>query len=472
MCVREMLLKKSKPNAQGVNFVPCGKCEECRDSAKAQWTFRLRSELDYCRSKGWHIGFFTLSYNDAHLPHLPRCLFRSEEDYTKVSCFSRRDVRTFIDNIRKRCNEKYGTKAMRYMICAEYGSSERTHRPHYHGLICFPPEVPPEDMFELIKKNWCDKGYIMPRYITGGVDSHGHDHKPFLLQGDTEGAARYAAKYCCKDIEWYDSIAALPLSDDIREPHLKRIYNSCKPFHIQSQGIGSSWLCGKSNAELIILFRKGDSFLGQLKTKSLPLYIRNKILFDNKYSFEEYRSDCGDKRRHDWSFDYESGRFKYTPDCGTHVRLCRREATKFFSDNYRQIYKQKHEYYAELFHEMLDVDFWKNRGAPLVGAIKIACRLKDCKVSCDDLAHYFLAYYGVDPNQRLNCDYPTAWFSRYGEVGFIGLEHTFTLSEMEFHREADEVCHYLLDKFQWVYKYDKKERERIKAVKDFYSHST
>ena len=66
MCVREMLLKKSKPNAQSVNFVPCGKCEECRDSAKSQWTFRLRSELDYCRSKGWHIGFFTLSYNDAH----------------------------------------------------------------------------------------------------------------------------------------------------------------------------------------------------------------------------------------------------------------------------------------------------------------------------------------------------------------------------------------------------------------------
>ena len=465
MCVRAMLLKPSKPNSLYASFVPCGKCEECRDSSKAQWTFRLRSELDYCRSKGWHIGFFTLSYNNAHLPHLPKCIFNKPEEYRKISCFSRYDVRTFIDNIRKRVHEKFGVKSLRYMICAEYGKSENTHRPHYHGLICFPPEVPPNDMFELIKKNWCDKGFIMPRYITGGVDSHGSDHKPFLIQGDTEGAACYAAKYCCKDIEWYDSIKRLDLDEE--HPLFKR----SKSFHIQSQGIGRSWLCGKSTKELVVLFRKGDGFLGQLKTKALPLYIRNKVLYNPKYVFDEYRGDCGDERKHDWSFDYNIGKYVYTPGIGTHVRLVRREATKFFREHYQEVYRQKKEYYQELFSQMNDVTFWTNRGCPLKQAVDISNVLLRSSFSSSTLADYFLAYYGVKLSERLNCDPATAWFSRYGEVGFVGLDE-FTEEQMTVQRGAHELVNYLLDRFQWLYSYDLQQRKKTQRIKDFYSHLT
>lgn len=463
MCVRAMLLKPSQPNGLYASFVPCGKCEECRDSSKAQWTFRLRSELDYCRSKGWHIGFFTLSYNNSHLPHLPKCLFNKPEDYRKVSCFSRYDVRTFINNIRKRVHERYRVKSLRYMICAEYGKSENTHRPHYHGLICFPPEVPPDDMFELIKHNWCDKGFIMPRYITGGVDSHGNNHKPFLIQGDTEGAARYAAKYCCKDIEWHDSIKTL----DLDETH--PLFKASKSFHIQSQGIGRSWLCGKTTKELITLFRKGDGFLGQLKTKALPLYIRNKVLFNPKYVFDEYHGDCGDERKHDWSFDYDSGRFVYTPGTGTHVRLVRREATAFFNAHYKEIYQQKKEYYEELFGQMFDVGFWTNRNCPYDKSIEISNTLMRSKLSASDLSDYFLAWYGVVENQHLNCSPAEAWFSRYGVVGFVGLE-AFSVEELDRRMRILKMVHYLLDKFQWLYSYDCEQRKKTRCIKDFYSH--
>ena len=469
MCVRFHLLKRTAPSSLGASFVPCGKCEECRDSQKSQWTFRLRSELDYCKSKGWHIGFFTLTYNDAHLPHIPRVLFEDEAQYRPLSCFSRYDVRTFIDNIRKRVNERFKVKSLRYMVCSEYGSSERTRRPHYHGIICFPPEVSPVDMFDLIRSNWTDKGHVFPRYITGGVDSHGYDHKPFLLDGDTEGAAKYAAKYCCKDLNWYESISEVSLRDEDKE--FKELFRRCKPFHLQSRGIGSSWLCGKSTDELIKLFRHGDSFLGQLKTKALPLYIRNKVLFNNVYSFEEYMPDCGDTRCHDWSFDYETGKFKYTPNCGTHVRLCRRETTEFFDKYYREIYQQKKEYYAELFHEMSDYRFWSNRGAPLPAALKIVSVFRHTTLSDSDLADYFLGRFGIDKKQWLNVDAPTSWYARYHDIGFAGLED-FTSEQLETMSQCDDMCKYLLDRFQWVYKYDKESRDRVKAVKDFYSHQT
>ena len=126
MCVRFHLLKRTAPSSLGASFVPCGKCEECRDSQKSQWTFRLRSELDYCKSKGWHIGFFTLTYNDAHLPHIPRVLFEDEAQYRPLSCFSRYDVRTFIDNIRKRVNERFKVKSLRYMVMRSTSSFART----------------------------------------------------------------------------------------------------------------------------------------------------------------------------------------------------------------------------------------------------------------------------------------------------------------------------------------------------------
>lgn len=118
---------------------------------------------------------------------------------------------------------------MRYGIFSEFG--DVTRRSHYHGLIMFPQEIPDEWMFEQIKRNWTDKGFVFPNDIRGGCDSHGYNHKPFICSGDTEGAANYAAKYACKDLAFYKSLGD---DVDIKNPWFKRF----KPFHIQSRSLG------------------------------------------------------------------------------------------------------------------------------------------------------------------------------------------------------------------------------------------
>lgn len=76
MCVNRFNVRSKNSTSSSLVYVPCGKCEECRDSQRMQWQFRFRCELDYCKRNGYHIGFFTLTYNDSHIPHLPRLFFK------------------------------------------------------------------------------------------------------------------------------------------------------------------------------------------------------------------------------------------------------------------------------------------------------------------------------------------------------------------------------------------------------------
>ena len=229
MCGSHFIVN-SRSFSQRLVFVPCGRCESCLSAKKAQWSFRLRVELDFCRQQHWHIGFFTLTYNDEHLPRLPECVYKSASPSLGHACFSRYHVRNFIDNIRKDVHRNFKVKSLRYMICSEFGSSEHTCRPHYHGLICFPPEIDPLYMFGLIKRFW-RYGFVFPKDFRGGVDRIGYAHNPFLVDGDTEFAASYAAKYCCKDIGFYRSVDGFELvdKDDDNYPVLR----DCIPFNVQ-----------------------------------------------------------------------------------------------------------------------------------------------------------------------------------------------------------------------------------------------
>lgn len=324
MCVQMMKIKSKSDFAQKFAFVPCGYCEECRDSVRSQWFFRLRAELDWCHKHKFHIGFFTLTYSDSSIPRVPEHLIRNKQLLSEKGapfCFSRSDVRTFIDNIRKRVFEIVGKtkedKRIRYMICSEFGSDERyTQRSHYHGLICFPPEVKPDVMFSLIKSNWTDKGHVFPRYITGGIDRHGYKHKPFLLCGDVSKAARYASKYCTKDLNFSKSL--LPYHIDIKAPD----YKNCKCFHIQSKSIGLSYLSTLPTDKLLDILKNGVSYIGDKRRRSLPLYLKNKILFNPKYSFEPCPSG-------DWYYDFKLDKWCYSKSKGTHKRLVGKVASAF-----------------------------------------------------------------------------------------------------------------------------------------------
>lgn len=461
MCYRQMVIRNYLDSGQKCTFVPCGKCEECRDSNRMQWQFRLRTELDYCRKIGWHIGFFTLTYDDKHLPHLPDIAFKGASPSGRVPCFSRYDVKTLIGNIRKRLNERYGVSGLRYIVASEYGS--HTHRPHYHGIICFPSTVSGQDMHALIKSQW-RRGFVFPRDYRGGLDSHGYRHSPFLIDGDVEGAAQYASKYVCKDLDFYRAISDYELVD--RKSDEWRIVKDCLPFHCQSQGIGRSYLSSLDLSDMLKVLRHGESFLGKSKTVNIPLYIRNKILYNNKYEFDFVGDRDLDHK--DWSWSNQKNKFIFTPGEGDFIRHVLREPSDIYKEHFREIYAQKHEYYEQFFKDISSADYWLARKVERRFVDRIVLSMGGADPS--RLADFYLSYYGVKPDYWQYADPAVQYMVRYLKfVPITNVEPWSIDSNHEFDcysRIIDDVCTQL----HLATSYDIEKRKRERRLKDYYSH--
>ena len=476
MCVQYMKIKSAHRLAPKAAFIPCGKCEECRRAANSQWFFRLRSELEWCRKNAWNIGFFTLTYSDEKVHRFPREMVGrawlcDENDEPMPMCFSRKDVRTFIDNIRKRLHERYGVTGVRYMICSEYGSDPNfTQRSHYHGLICFPSfvehidedtgeytrvDVDAREVFRLIHSQWEEHGFVFPRVFEGGRDRHNHEHNPFLLQGDISRAARYASKYVSKDIGFVD------LEEKYSIDRKHKDYKNYKPFHIQSKSIGLRWLENKTDAELLALLKDGVSFVGDKYRRSVPLYIRNKILYSPYYVFEKCRHG-------DWYFDYEKNRWRYKRGLGDHRRLVRKESTQFFERNIREVFARKVEYYKTLFEDMTDSTWWTVKGVPKDRSCSTARLIKE--YGAYRLAVGFLTYYGVPYDKCVYTKRPELFYlSRFRPE--LNLGHKTLINE-NYYKTLHRCLSAVVDCLKFANPYNLERQAKAKRVGDFYKHLT
>lgn len=94
--------------------VPCGKCFYCRRKYVLMWSLRLTHELITYNN---NAVFVTLTYNEENLP--------------SDKSVSVRDVQLFIKRLRK----YYSDIKIKYFCVSEYGSENRTFRPHYHLII-------------------------------------------------------------------------------------------------------------------------------------------------------------------------------------------------------------------------------------------------------------------------------------------------------------------------------------------------
>lgn len=419
----KMRIKSVSPAGIKTGWLPCSKCQDCRLANRADWIFRLRVELDELSKKYWKIGFFTLTYNDDNLPLMPIWLFKDSTQYRRVPCFKRADISTFFDDLRQWCKREYGCRryrvndtvldlAPRMMICAEYG--EHTQRPHYHGIVCFPPAIPDVAMFNKVHELW-NKGFVFPKDFDGGYDSHGYEHKPFICNS-VKAAAVYAAKYVCKDIAYLDFIKDIDFHKDCKisrrdiveedslDVNFDWLSGSCSlstsrrlvrkkigeyvtyklkdflPFHIQSRGIGKSFLDGKTDVEKLSLIKDGWSFIGEDRRSKLPRYLREKILFHPRYIVDE------------------KGR-----------RLVRKECNEFFFDHYCKLFDFKREAFAlELqdFFRLADKssvesEFRMLLENPLNG------------LSFDMLSGLYNAFFGVAYKQCYDLPHHVQWARRY-----------------------------------------------------------
>lgn len=411
-----MKIKAVNHTAPKFGFVPCGKCEDCRNVARSSWAYRLMAEMAECRKNGWYIGFLTLTYRESCLPHLPKELFVYPSDYVKIPCFSRSDVRNWIVNVRRKLHKVFRVAGFKYMVVSEYGSE--THRPHYHVIFAFPPvnwnklEVfydgsskllsrlkridYPKYVYSVLKGQW-KFGFTIPCKFDGGFDRKGKFHRPFLVENDTF-AAQYAAKYCCKDLDQLECLKSL----DLRRS--TRLFKNCMSFHAQSRSLGLSSIQNLTDQQKIDLYLKGRSFVGVDVVLPPPLYLKNKLIFDINYVYEDTYDD--------------SGRL-IVGDDGVVVkkRLIRRKANQFFLDNAQTIFGARVDFYETLFKEMLDPAFYASHGYIPALSVAFANSVNDFIAKggfpLRALAADYVSYYGVDFSRCYDVPLYIQWLSRY-----------------------------------------------------------
>ena len=502
MCNKSFVRVKSiSPAGLQKAFVPCGVCADCRTSIKSQWMFRLRVELEALCKNGWKIGFFTLTYKDESLPYIPRDLFKSE--YKKIACFSKDDIREFMTHLKKWLLRTYGCKRLknkdgsftdmraRWFIAGEFG--ELRHRPHYHGLICFPPSVDPLALHRKIKELWYNsespdkkncptlKGFVGPFDFNG--DCHdGKAFKPFICESVKAGCA-YASKYVCKDLAYLDFISGCDfwrkrnlyihdidivrykapefhpvtfeledLVDDVRlERHLCEKFkdrpfkvlrlSDCLPFHMQSRSLGLSFLSGLTDQQKLEYLNNGYAFIGEDHYSQLPIYLKNKICFTPDYVFENGK------------------------------RLVRRKATQFFRENVLEIFRAKTRVLQDMVKEWFSLDFWRSLGASSDDLKAVRCNIPKT-IDSYHFSEYALCYYGIPLHECYDIDLSLSWYRRF-DYDYVDITNCPRVPYERWHfvNSRFEFFSRLYGKYKLLEsnRKIKEERELLKIL-DFHKH--
>lgn len=144
MCYSKVNIRTPKGNIN----VPCGKCPQCLEVRRAEWTFRILEEEKTCKSS----HFVTLTYNDENLP-------RSRDGTPTID---KSDHQNFVKILRKKTKEK-----IKYFAVSEYGS--QFDRPHFHSIMF---NANQDIIHESWKKGFVNIGEVTQasiHYVTGYV---------------------------------------------------------------------------------------------------------------------------------------------------------------------------------------------------------------------------------------------------------------------------------------------------------------
>lgn len=407
--------KNSNPLGSTSFFVPCGKCEECRSAIKNAWGFRLRAEIEHKLKHDYKCVFFTLTYSDEKLPRLGWECFSNEylrsfqaaisavgtdrelksdfefieqtKKLTLLPCFSRDHIETFVKDVKNWLYRSYDIVDISYFGAAEFGS--HTKRPHYHFLMILPPVIDFIELHRQIKLHWRGFGHVFPRYFEGGIDSHGYYHKPFVVKS-AMSAARYCAKYATKDLYYSEFLVNNGLTDKIINPR-SRIFKRKMVFHVQKKSLGACILQDLSNENKLKLYTIGHAFIGDDKLTPTPVYVKNKLVFDNSYIWEPHTLMPSTLK------GYKELGVIALRENYTYKRLVRRKANDFFCNNSKQIYDYKLHTYMEFFKQFCDSQRFIARGIS-PEFIRDAQDLMNwlcSETSIEEMAKKYLLYDGV-----------------------------------------------------------------------------
>lgn len=168
-------------------YVGCRKCSSCLNKRAIHWIERIENE---CKLHRYSV-FFTLTYDNEHLPYYSRVWNDDKQKFEMISnrsgdsgkvlperfndvsipvthfdkkCIAyacRDDIKLFFKRLRSRIDYYYKKnslsvvsyeKRIRYFICSEYGP--RTNRPHYHGIVWLDSEPAFRAFENFLSKSW------------------------------------------------------------------------------------------------------------------------------------------------------------------------------------------------------------------------------------------------------------------------------------------------------------------------------
>lgn len=431
-------------------FAPCGMCEDCANSSRYAWAWRLTSDLQYyVKEKGYKVGFITLTYNEDSLPRFP-------SRYPKLAgmpCFNKEHTNKLILYLRKTLFRDYGIKDFLYFLASERG--EHTYRPHYHLMIAWNPSTgcTPAIMHERIKRYWSQDveyklkepwgtsvqtrkalGFVTPRDLMGGERKRdGSRIMPFEVScmENILNSAFYTAKYVIKDLYFMRDIENKVTDFERKSPDFKNYL----PHHRQSKSLGFHGIASLSDAQKIELLLRGKSLLGSDKLSMPPLYIQNKLLFKPCYIIGR---PC-----------------KAYPDG---KRLVSREATQFYKDYFNLITDAKLKYYDTLFESMNDVQYWLSSGLEQSKAFEVASyiRFNDFRelFGCS-ISEAYLFYYGMEYNYCFT-DKKLTMLNRFRHPA---ISYSSVLISRESWCNIQEFFGYLMSFCRW-----QKSTERVEEV--------
>lgn len=280
MCTSPIKIKNHSVYNVGYNQpsfydVPCGKCLECRNLGMSEWQTRLSYEIDSLYKRKGVAIFLTFTYNDDNLPYI-------QLGDVMQSCFDRKSVLKFLNQLKVRIYRLYGKRSYKYFFTSEYGS--HTKRPHYHALFFLENVVNPTVFAETCRDLWV-YGYMFPKFDLHKntyVDNFG---KPSQITiRSLAGGAKYVSKYITKDLSFYDlpHISAY-LADN------KNCDKNFLPKHWQSNGLGYSLvenLLADRYDEVAINVALTQGVFNPLFGKLMPIprYAINKLMYSNVYT--------------------------------------------------------------------------------------------------------------------------------------------------------------------------------------------
>lgn len=273
--------------------VPCGECDECRNTYMSSWQTRLSFELSDLYKRGGVAIFLTFTFNDENLPHFDLPIYARNFIDNKLtyaglepqSCFNRDLVLKFLNNLKVNANKLFGKGSYKYFLCSEYGKN--TCRPHHHGLFLIEPGIDPTQFALLCRKLW-RFGFMFPKYDDKRSLWVDNDNCPSTITiKSLVGGCKYVAKYVTKDLSFFNlenvksflNTRYKTLSEDE-----KKSFDNCLPKHWQSKGLGYSLferLDKLSDTEIIRKLDTGVTSPLTGKVIPIPNYVVNKLLYKN-----------------------------------------------------------------------------------------------------------------------------------------------------------------------------------------------